>query len=146
MICLHHVPSSPDLSSCLLPAQHPQTSPQNTYAHTSQHPLAGLSAIAIAVGGYHTCAIATGGGVKCWGANWLGQLGIGSYDTRNEPADVSGTGTSRVDGKDRIEMSMYQNKRLSVNGHLLSERPHKCKLVPHPFLSFFNTKPLPNSM
>ncbi len=52
---------------------------------------AGLSAIAIAAGSYHTCAIAAGGGVKCWGGNWYGQLGIGSNENQNRPADVTGT-------------------------------------------------------
>ncbi len=27
----------------------------------------GVSAIAITLGGWHTCVIVTGGGVKCWG-------------------------------------------------------------------------------
>jgi hypothetical protein len=57
-------------------------SPSNSHA--------GLSAFAIAAGGYHTCAIAIGGGVKCWGDNWAGQLGIGSYENQNRPADVTG--------------------------------------------------------
>ncbi len=52
--------------------------------------LAGLSAIAIAAGYAHTCAIVAGGGVKCWGDNWNGQLGIGSNENQNRPADVTG--------------------------------------------------------
>ena len=45
---------------------------------------------AIAVGGYHTCALTTAGGVKCWGGNYDGQLGDNSTTNRLMPADVTG--------------------------------------------------------
>jgi alpha-tubulin suppressor-like RCC1 family protein len=48
------------------------------------------SAIAIALGRAHTCAIVTGSGVKCWGANGHGQLGIGSTVDTAIPKDVAG--------------------------------------------------------
>ena len=53
-------------------------------------PRSGLSAIFIAAGSYHTCAIASGGGVKCWGNNGNGQLGIGSTTNQRSPVDVAG--------------------------------------------------------
>ncbi len=53
---------------------------------------ADVSAVAIALGWAHTCVIVSGGGVKCWGANWVGQLGIGSRTDATSPADVAGDG------------------------------------------------------
>jgi hypothetical protein len=51
---------------------------------------AGVSATAIAVGGIHSCVIEAGGGVKCWGANNNGQLGIGSTEGQTSPVSVPG--------------------------------------------------------
>lgn len=53
----------------------------------------GLSdAIALAAGGDetngHTCALRASGGVACWGANRVGQLGDGSFEERHAPAEV----------------------------------------------------------
>ena len=46
--------------------------------------------IAVALGNAHTCVIVATGGVKCWGRNDLGQLGIGSTGNRFSPVDVPG--------------------------------------------------------
>jgi alpha-tubulin suppressor-like RCC1 family protein len=56
--------------------------------HPTPSLLPGVTATAITVGNFHTCVLVTGGGVKCWGDNQWGQLGIGSIVQQNSPVNV----------------------------------------------------------
>lgn len=61
--------------------------------------VAGLPAVATAVatGWYHTCALLTGGALRCWGRNQAGELGDGTTTQRSTSAGVSGLGSGVVE-------------------------------------------------
>ncbi|MBI5507889.1 MAG: hypothetical protein HY903_03940 [Deltaproteobacteria bacterium] len=48
---------------------------------------------ALALGAEHACAVTTAGGLLCWGANGLGQLGDGTTSDRDTPTEIYPSGS-----------------------------------------------------
>ena len=56
----------------------------------------GVPAVAVAVGGRHTCAATAEGALRCWGANERGQLGDGTATRHLAPTEILGLGGAAV--------------------------------------------------
>jgi alpha-tubulin suppressor-like RCC1 family protein len=65
------------------------------------------SAIAIAAGAHHACAVMADSSVKCWGAGAQGQLGNGAFLDSSSPVNVDFSGVSSFDGV--VEVSAGAN-------------------------------------
>lgn len=54
------------------------------------------AAVAVTAGGWHSCAVLTDSSVRCWGANFEGQLGDGTWARSDVPVEVSGLSDVRA--------------------------------------------------
>jgi alpha-tubulin suppressor-like RCC1 family protein len=82
-------PSTPQATTT--PSVSPTPSPSPAVLGTpTPSPSAASGVEALALGGQHSCALTTAGGVTCWGWNGYGQLGDGSTHARHTPVGVAG--------------------------------------------------------
>jgi cysteine-rich repeat protein len=86
---------------------------------------AGRTAIAIAIGELHTCALLDDHSVKCWGVNAEGQLGLGDTRSRGSSAADMGDNLPAVDlGSGHTALALGMGSRHSCA--ILDDHSLKC--------------------
>ncbi|HEX2672571.1 MAG TPA: hypothetical protein VHM25_16930, partial [Polyangiaceae bacterium] len=77
----------------------------------------------IAIGRYHACAVLEGGGLKCWGNNSVGALGLGSIQpTQGVPeylpsVDLGGHGAQQVATGESHSCAILDDGKLKCWGY-----------------------------
>lgn len=67
----------------------------------------------VSAGGSHSCAVTTGGILKCWGLNDKGQIGDGTVTSRNSPTVID-SGTSYI----QVSTGQYHTCAIAIGGAL----------------------------
>lgn len=85
----------------------------------------GRTAIAVAAGRAHTCALLDDNTVKCWGDNAYGQLGMGDANNRGDDTGEMGDSLQRVDlgtGKSAVAIALGKDHSCAI----LNDNSVKC--------------------
>ena len=97
----------------------PQSTPVDVHTSASDtSPLSGIDAISASID--HTCALTTGGNVKCWGKGAYGKLGNRQINTSNTPVDVhtSLSDSSSLSGIAAISTGTNHTCALTTDGNV----------------------------
>ena len=83
--------------------------------HSAPEDVAGLQSgmVAVTAGTFHSCALSAQGGIKCWGWNFEGELGDGTFwNSRTTPVDVVGL----ANGVAAVDAGQFHTCALTTSG------------------------------